>query len=313
MNTQNVTTKRDYKSSMFTMIFSDKKELLELYNAVANRNYTDPELLTINTLKNAIYMSIRNDLSFIIDSRLSLFEHQSTYNPNMPLRFLLYLADLYSDITKDENLYSQSLIPIPAPRFIVFYNGQEERPDRETLCLSDAYITDDEEVSLELKVDVLNINIGHNKDLLNACKTLRDYSEYVSRVRQYAKSMDIKLAVDRAIDECIREDILREFLSQNKAEAIKMSIYEYDQEKHMKMEREEHYTKGLKDGITQGIVQGREEELANTERERQRADDAEARADDAEARADDAETKLAEALEKLAEAYEKLAQLEKLQ
>ena len=164
----------------------------------------------------------------------------------------------------------------------------------------------DEEVSLELKVDVLNINIGHNKDLLNACKTLRDYSEYVSRVRQYAKSMDIKLAVDRAIDECIREDILREFLSQNKAEAIKMSIYEYDQEKHMKMEREEHYTKGLKDGITQGIVQGREEELANTERERQRADDAEARADDA-------ETKLAEALEKLAEAFEKLAQLEKLQ
>ena len=295
MNTQNVTTKRDYKSSMFTMIFSDKKELLELYNAVANRNYDDPELLTINTLKNAIYMSIRNDLSFIIDSRLSLFEHQSTYNPNMPLRFLLYLADLYSDITKDENLYSQSLIPIPAPRFIVFYNGQDERPDRETICLSDAYITEDEEVALELKVDILNINIGHNEDLLNACKTLKDYSEYVCRVRQYAKSMDIKIAVDRAIDECIREDILREFLSQNKAEAIKMSIYEYDQEKHMKMEREEHYTKGLKDGI----AQGREEEMAHTERERKRADNAEARANNAEAR--------------LEEALEKIARLEKLQ
>ena len=287
MNTQNTTTKRDYKSSMFTMIFSDKKELLELYNAVANRNYDDPELLTINTLKNAIYMSIRNDLSFIIDSRLSLFEHQSTYNPNMPLRFLLYLADLYSGITKDENLYSQSLIPFPAPRLIVFCNGQDERPDRETICLSDAYITDDEEVSLELKVDVLNINIGHNEDLLSACKTLRDYSEYVKRVRQYAKTLPIETAVDRAIDECIQEDILREFLSQNKAEAKKMSIYEYDQEKHMKMEREEHYTKGLKDGIAQGLVQGRKEELANTERERQRANDA--------------ETKLAKALEELAQ------------
>jgi hypothetical protein len=89
----------------------------------------------------------------------------------------LYLADLYSGITKDDNLYSQSLISIPSPRFIVFYNGKDERPDRETLYLSDAYITYDEDISLELKVDVININIGHNKELLDACKTLKDYSE----------------------------------------------------------------------------------------------------------------------------------------
>ena len=287
MNTQAVTTKRDYKSSLFTMIFSDKKELLELYNAVANRNYDDPELLTINTLNNAIYLSFKNDVSFIIDSRLSLYEHQSTYNPNMPLRFLLYLADLYSGITKDANLYSESLILIPSPRFIVFYNGKAERPDRETLYLSDAYITDEEDISLELKVDVININIGHNEDLLNTCKTLKDYSEYVRRVREYENFMPIEKAVDKAIDECIQENILREFLSQNKAEAKKMSIYEYDQEKHMRMEREEHFAKGLKQGIEQGIEQGITLEKANTEREKKRAEEA--------------ETKLAEALKELAQ------------
>jgi len=260
LNTQELTTKRDYKSSMFTMIFSDKKELLELYNAIANRNYDDPELLTINTLENAIYMTIHNDVSFLIDSRLSLYEHQSTYNPNMPLRFLMYLADLYSGITKGKNIYSETLIPIPSPNFIVFYNGKEDRPDREILYLSDAYITGSEDISLELKADVININIGHNEDLLNACQTLKDYSEYVRRVREYADSMPIEVAVDKAIDECIREDILREFLSQNKAEARKMSIYEYDYEEHMRMEREEHYAKGFEQGVAQ---------------ERKRADEAE--------------------------------------
>ena len=98
--TEEISVKRDYKSRMFTMIFRDKKELLQLYNAVAQRNYEDPELLTINTLENAIYMSMQNDLSFIIDARLSLYEHQSTYNPNLPLRFLMYLSDLYEKMIK---------------------------------------------------------------------------------------------------------------------------------------------------------------------------------------------------------------------
>ena len=98
-------SKRDYKSRIFTMLFSDKERLLRLYNAVSRKNYTNPELLTINTLENAIYMSMKNDLSFLIDMRLSLYEHQSTYNPNIPLRFLLYLSDLYSKLTRGMNLY----------------------------------------------------------------------------------------------------------------------------------------------------------------------------------------------------------------
>ena len=262
--------KRDYKSRMFTMIFRDKKELLQLYNAVAQRNYDDPELLTITTLENAIYMSMQNDMSFIIELRLSLWEQQSTYNPNMPLRFLMYLSDMYEDMIRGKNIYGSKLIKIPAPKFVVFYNGKEERPEREVLRLSDAYMTEDEEVSLELVVDVLNINVGHNEELLKACKTLGDYSEYVSRVRRYAEESPIEDAVDRAIDECIREGILKDFLEKNRAEAKSMSIYEYDQEAHIRMEREDAFE------------EGREAERANTEKERRRADEAEARAKKAE-------------------------------
>lgn len=243
------------------MIFREKKELLQLYNAVGKRDYKDPELLTINTLENAIYMSMQNDLSFIIDSELSMYEHQSTYNPNLPLRFLLYLSELYEGIVTGKNVYGTKIIQIPAPRFIVFYNGKEERPEHEVIKLSDAYITQEEEVSLELLVEVLNINVGYNEGLLETCKTLGDYSEYVYRVREYAKEMPIEEAVDRTIDECIREDVLREFLEKNRAEAKAMSIYEYDQEEHIRLEREDAFEDGRKEGREEGISLGEDKKL----------------------------------------------------
>ena len=266
--TEDKTVRRDYKSRMFTMIFRDKKELLQLYNAVGQRNYENPELLTINTLENAIYMSMQNDLSFIIDSRLSLYEHQSTYNPNIPLRFLMYLSDLYEKMIKGKNVYGAKIIQIPAPKFIVFYNGQDERPEHEVIKLSDAYMVRDEEISLELVVEVLNINVGHNRKLLQACKTLGDYSEYVYQVREYAKKMTIEEAVDRAIDKCIRENILREFLEKNRAEARAMSIYEYDQEEHIRMEREDAFEDGRKLGKTERKADGEREKMISLVRKK---------------------------------------------
>ncbi len=256
-------TNREFKSRLFIMYYHDKEKLLDLYNAMSGRHYTDPEELIINTLENAIYMAIRNDFSFIIDFRLSLYEHQSTYNPNIPLRFLYYLADLYSNITKDMNLYGSRQMQIPAPKFVVFHNGSEKRPEYEQLKLSDLYITQDEEVNLELIVDVYNINLGHNPELMESCKSLHEYVIYTSRVRQYAEERDasghkvrtIEEAVEKAITECIEEGILAEFLKQNRAEAKHMSIYEYDEEKHMKMERAEHYAMGVAQEITQGVAQ----------------------------------------------------------
>ena len=254
---------RLYKSRIFAMLYQDKKELLDLYNAISGKHYEDPELLEINTLENAIYMTMRNDLSFLIDFRLSLYEHQSTYSPNLPLRDLFYISDLYSGMVKDENLYGIKLVQIPAPQFVIFYNGMKEMPDRTVLRLSDAYSVKEENPALELTAVMLNINRGHNEKLKGLCKSLKDYSEYTARVREYADTMPISEAVEQAICECIQEGILAEFLKQNRAEAKQVSIYEYDEEKHMRQEREtfweDGWAAGREEGIREGEERGREE------------------------------------------------------
>lgn len=157
---------------------------------------------------------------------------------------------IYSEITREENLYGTRLIPIPTPQFVVFYNGEQEQPERWVLKLSDAYMVKEEEVLLEVKVLMLNVNKGHNEGLLSACKTLREYAEYVFRVRKKAKEMELEEAVEQAITECIREGILAEFLKKNRAEAKSVSIYEYDMEKHMRMERAEAREEGIEEGRT---------------------------------------------------------------
>ena len=190
-------------------------------------------------------MSMKNDISFIIDLRLKLYEHQSTYNPNLPLRFLMYLSNLYSKITANKNLYGTKLVKIQAPQFVVFYNGVEKRPEREIMKLSDAYMTQEKDVALELIVEVININVGYNEDIKRACKTLNDYSIYVQRVRDYrTEGMSIEEAVDFTIEECIRDGVLREFLIKHKTEAREVSIFEYNQEEHRKKEQEEYYVAG---------------------------------------------------------------------
>ncbi len=238
------------------MIFEDKRKLLELYNAISGKHYEDPELLEINTLENAIYMSMKNDLSFLIDARLSLYEHQSTYSPNLPLRFFFYLSDMFSGMTMDANLYGTKKVELPAPRFVVFYNGEADQPDRQILKLSDLYTVKEEDPMLDLKVLMLNVNQGHNPELMEVCHTLWEYAEYTGRVRKYAKEQPIAEAVERAITECIREGILKEFLEKNRREAKNVSIYEYDQEKHIRQEREEAWEAGEKAGWEAGEKAG---------------------------------------------------------
>lgn len=251
MKTLTSISNRTYKATIFAMLFEDKEHLLELYNAVSGKHYTNPEMLEINTLENAIYMAMRNDISFLIDARLSLYEHQSTYSPNLPFRFLLYISALYSSMTKDANLYGTKVIELPPPRFVIFYNGREEQPDRQILKLSDLY-TIKEECSLELEAVMFNVNSGHNKELMKMSHTLWEYAEYTARVREYTEVMELEDAVERAIEECIQEGILKEFLEKNRAEAKSMSIFEYDQEKHIKQEREDAWEEGRKEGIKTG-------------------------------------------------------------
>ena len=257
VNTANtLTVNRTYKSTLFIMLFQDKNNLLELYNAISGKHYTDPEVLEINTLENAIYMTVKNDISFLIDGRLSLYEHQSTYNPNLPLRFLIYIAKLYSRMTRNENLYGTKVIRIPPPEFLIFYNGKEELPDRTVLNLSDMYEKKDPHAGLELSAVMLNISGEHNQKLKEACKTLKEYSIYTDKVRKYVEEMDLADAVEQAIRECIAGGVLTDFLEKHRAEAKEMSIFEYDQEKHMRQEREEAYNEGVKEGRTAGLKEG---------------------------------------------------------
>ena len=258
-NENTVTVNRTFKSTVFIMLFEDRNNLLELYNAMTGKHYTDPELLEINTLENAIYMTMKNDISFLIDGRLSLYEHQSTYNPNLPLRFLLYISKVYAGMTKDANLYGTKRIQIPTPEFIIFYNGEDKQPERMVLKLSDMYEVKEREAKLELQAVMLNISGDNNTRLKEACRTLKEYSVYTDKIRLYAKSMPLADAVERTIDECIREGILEEFLRKHKAEAKEMSIFEYDQEKHMRQEREAAWEDGHAAGIEEGRATGIEE------------------------------------------------------
>ena len=238
---------RKYKDTVFRMLFSDKENLLSLYNAVNGTTYENPDELEIVTLENAIYMSMKNDLAFIIDTNLFLYEHQSTYNPNMPLRDLLYISAEYQKIVDHKSLYSSVLQKIPAPYFIVFYNGTEKEEDRWENSLSEAYENLSGEPKLELKVISLNINEGYNKELMEQCQILREYAQYVGKVRKYRKEMELDEAVAHAVDECIREGILKDFLQKNRVEVLKVSIFEYDQEEEEKKLRKAEFEAGKLD------------------------------------------------------------------
>ncbi len=239
---------RNYKDTIFRMLFSDRKNLLSLYNAVNQRNYKNPEELEIVTLENAIYMGMKNDLAFIMDTNLYLYEHQSTYNPNMPLRDLFYICSEYQKLVDKKSLYTSTLQKIPAPNFIEFYNGSTIRADRSELRLSSAFENLSGDPRLELVVTVLNVNEGYNEELMQHCSMLKEYAQYVAKVRRYAENMPLEKAVEYAVDECIREGILKEFLTQNRAEVINMSIFEYDKELEEKKLRKAEYEAGYTEG-----------------------------------------------------------------
>ena len=251
-----LSTNRNYKDTIFRMLFSDRKNLLSLYNAVSGAHYNDPGKLEIVTLENAIYMGMKNDLAFIIDTNLFLYEHQSTYNPNMPLRDLFYISSEYQKLVDKRSLYSSVLQKILAPQFIVFYNGTEKEKDSWINHLSEAFENLSSDPKLELEVLTININEGHSPELMEQCQTLREYAQYVKCVRRYAKKFELADAVEQAVDECIQRNILSEFLRKNKAEVIAMSIFEYDKEEEERKLRKAEYEAGVKAGISDGILKG---------------------------------------------------------
>ena len=254
---------RNHKDTVFRMLFKEKARLLELYNGLNGTDYQDENELEIYTLENAIYMGMKNDVSFLLVSELNLYEHQSTYNPNMPLRNLLYIARQFEKYVLDKSLYSTKRIMLPTPSFVVFYNGMQDQPEKRILKLSDSYAKRTKKPGLELEVLQLNVNAGKNRRLMERSRTLREYSQYVACVRKHMEREALAEAVEHAITECIQEGILREFLLNQRAEVTAMSIFEYDEEEEKRKLRETEYEfgreDGLKEGKKEGLKQGKQE------------------------------------------------------
>ena len=245
------TVNRKHKDRLFQRVFADKKDLLDLYNAINGTDYTNPDELEITTLEDVIYMSMKNDMSFIISSTLNLYEHQSTFNPNMPVRGLMYFAKLYETYIKQHslNIYGHKLIKLPRPQFIIFY-----------LKLSDAFIpvsNTTEDAALECRATMLNINYGHNRTLLNTCRRLHDYSYFIAKVNEYADSgLTMEEAVDNAVDLCIKENILADILIKCRSEVTSMLLTEFDEKLYKKSVYKEGYEDGVSEGYERGVDEG---------------------------------------------------------
>ena len=253
--------KRTYRDTLFRTIFGGKDErskrwLLSLYNALSGKNHTNIEDLEITTLEDVIYVSMKNDLSFLIHSQMCLYEHQSTVNPNMPLRGLLYFSQLYQQyIDKHKkNLYGSVLVKIPAPQFIVFYNGDKEQSDIVEYKLSDAFLTDvsskDREtygVDFEWTATVININKNHNESLSKNCEPLYYYCEFVNQVKEnLSQGMTFDSAVNEAVDYAIKGDFLEGFFREKRMKILDDIYTEFDQESYDETLRNDGRIEGIK-------------------------------------------------------------------
>lgn len=251
---------RTYKDTLFRFIFRQPEDLLALYNAVNDTQYEDVTKLEITTLEDIVYLSYKNDISFMIGNVMNLYEHQSSFNPNMPVRGLVYFGELYSQYIAghDIDIYTSSQVKLPIPQYIVFYNGTRKEPEKCILKLSDAfYVTKNEakEACIEVKVLMLNINLGYNKELMQRCEKLHQYAKFIALVRKYLSEGNvIDEAMDLAINDAIRQGILEELLTKQRAEVCKMFMRDYDEAKHMEHIKAEGIEEGIKEGIQEGIA-----------------------------------------------------------
>lgn len=248
---------QNVKDRLFRYLFeNDREALLDLYNALNGTVYRDASQLEIVTIESAVYVVMKNDLAYILSGTLSMYEHQSTYSPNLPVRFLIYLAQEYQMVIEkaERSLYGTGQITLPAPQCVAFYNGLKEMPEEQILKLSDAFENQKARADVELTVRMLNINYGHNRRLMEKCRVLEQYSAFVAVTREcMLVEQDTQTALNRAVEECIEKGILKEFLLKNRAEVLGMLLEEFDAEKYERTIRSEGREEGLKTGIRYSI------------------------------------------------------------
>lgn len=253
-------TVRNHKDNVFCLLYREKKNLLSLYNAMNGTSYENEQELEVVTLEEAICMKMQNDAAFVIDSTLNLYEQQASVNPNMPLRDLYYVTEELKKIAPAGRLHRTTKVKIPAPHFVMFYNGAAKQPERMTYRLSELFFREEKEPGLELVVTAVNINPGCSQELLDKCESLRGYMAFVEKVRvKLAAEVKLEEAVRQSVNECISENILEDFFREHREEIVEMGIYEFDQELHDQVLRED----GEAIGMEKGIEIGRREAIEN--------------------------------------------------
>ena len=262
---------REYKSDVISMMLQIPEYALDVYNAMNDSAYTDPDMIQIMRLENGISLSVRNDASFFISNYLNLYEHQSTYSPNAPLRFLIYLTNLLKTTIRKRDLYSRKRVQIATPHFAVFYNGTEKRPEKEVLKLSDAFINQTDTPEIELTVTVYNINPNNNTQLLEKSEVLRGYMIFVNHVRENLEHQkkiaqnapeyeeELEVAINEAIDYCVKHHIMEEFFRENRNEVTKSMVLDYTWERREELIRAEEYEDGKREGLEIGRAEGERE------------------------------------------------------
>ena len=267
---------REYKSDVISMMLQIPEYALDVYNAMNDSVYTDPDMIQIMRLENGISLSVRNDASFFISNYLNLYEHQSTYSPNAPLRFLIYLTNLLKKTIRKRDLYGRKRVQIATPHFAVFYNGTEKRPEKEVLKLSDAFINRTDTPEIELTVTVYNINPDNNTQLLEKSEVLRGYMIFVNHVRENlehqkkiaqnapeydeaAYEEELEVAINEAIDYCVKHHIMEEFFRENRNEVTKSMVLDYTWERREELIRAEEYEDGKREGLEIGRAEGERE------------------------------------------------------
>ena len=260
-----------YKDRLFNFIFGSEENkawTLSLYNAINGSNYTDPDAIEIATIKEIMYLGMRNDVAFFITEEMNLFEHQATYNPNMPLRLMQYAGNLYEKYITERKLnkYGKTLVKLPAPKLVVFYNGTDEQEDETILKLSDSF-PEGADFDIEVKVRMLNVNYGRNRKLLEACKPLGEYAWIVQEVRKNKEQEDIDSAIDRAIADMPDDFVIKPFLVAHRAEVKGMLLTEYNEAETMELFKEEGRVEGRKEGRAEGETHGILKTLASLVRD----------------------------------------------
>lgn len=241
--------KHTYKDGVFRRLFNDKEKILELYNALTGENYPPDTDVKIVTLDNAVFGDMKDDLSFMIEDRLIILtEHQSTINPNMPVRELCYIAKRLEKLVFSKAIYSKRLIKLPTPEFYVFYNGAEDFPVCRGQKLSDAFAVKCDKISLELKVKVINVNYDKGAEILSRCRSLNEYSKFMYMIRErLSEGIEVKSAIEESIRICMKEGILDEFLKKNGGDIVSFLFEELTREECEQIREEDGYYRGEAD------------------------------------------------------------------